>query len=66
MGRHPILTVLMVVVGAILLAPGLCALLFIITSGFSIGSGDAWIVTLWIICLLISAAGVWLIIRAFR
>jgi len=66
MGRHPVLTVLMVIAGAILLLPGLCAVFFIAVSGFSIGSGDSWIVTLWIICLLIAAAGVWLIVRALR
>jgi len=65
--RHPILTVLMVIVGAILLLPGVCAAFFVIAGGFgSIGSEDAWLIGLWLVCFLIAAAGVWLIVRAFR
>jgi hypothetical protein len=64
MRRHLALTILMVVIGAILLLPGVCALVFIVAGGFS--SVESSIVMLWIVSLLISAAGVWLIVKAFR
>jgi hypothetical protein len=64
MRRHIVLTVLMVVIGVLLLLPGVCALVFIVAGGFS--GVDPSLVLLWIVCLLISAGGVWLIIRAFR
>ena len=64
MGRHPVLTILMVIVGIVLLLPGFCALVFMTTGGFS--SGDAMILTLWAVSFLISAGGIWLLISAFR
>ncbi len=64
MGRHPVLTVLMVVVGVVLLLPGVCALVFMITGGFS--GGDPLLILLWAVCFLISAGGIWLLISAFR
>lgn len=64
MGRHPALTVLMVIFGIILLLPGVCAVFFMTASG-SFG-GDAMILTLWAVCFLISAGGIWLLISAFR
>ena len=63
MGRHPLLTILMVIAGVILLLPGICALAF---SGAAFFSGETWLVILWIFCLLISAVGIWLIVKAFR
>ena len=66
MGRHPILTVLMVFVGAILLLPGICATLFVVAGGFDFGSEDAFLIALWLVCLLIAAAGAWLVVRALR
>jgi hypothetical protein len=67
MSRHPVLTILMVVVGIILLLPGVCAAFFIAAGGIgSIGSEDALIVALWVACFLIAAGGVWLLVRAFR
>jgi hypothetical protein len=64
MRRHIVLTILMVIIGAILLLPGVCALVFIVAGGFS--SVESSIVMLWIVSFLISAAGVWLIVKAFR
>jgi hypothetical protein len=63
MGRHPFQTVLMVIGGVILALPGVCALAF---SGAAIFSGEAWLIILWIFCLLIAACGIWLIVQAFR
>ena len=64
LGRHPILTVLMVIFGIVLLAPGFCALVFMFAGGFS--GGDSQIILLWAVCLLISAGGIWLLVRAAR
>jgi len=64
MTRHPLLTILMVLVGIILLLPGVCAAGFMIMSGLSRGSG-AWL-GLWAFCFLISAGGVFLLYSAFR
>jgi hypothetical protein len=64
MRRHIVLTVLMVVIGAILLLPGVCALVFMFAGGFA--GVESSIVMLWIVSFLISAGGVWLIVKAFR
>ena len=64
MRRHIVLTILMVVIGAVLLLPGVCALVFIVAGGFS--GVESSIIMLWIVSLLISAGGVWLIVKAFR
>jgi uncharacterized membrane protein YraQ (UPF0718 family) len=64
--RHPVLTVLMVVFGAILLLPGVCALVFMVGSGFTLGVEDSWILTLWAICLAIAFGGAMLIRQALR
>jgi hypothetical protein len=64
MRRHIALTILMVVFGAILLLPGVCSLVFIFAGGFS--DGDSGLILLWIACLLVSAGGIWLIVKAFR
>lgn len=64
LGRHPILTVLMVIFGIVLLAPGFCALFFMFSFGFP--DDNSGLVLLWAVCLLISAGGVWLLVRAAR
>jgi hypothetical protein len=64
MRRHIVLTILMVIIGAILLLPGVCALVFIVAGGFS--GVESSIVMLWLVSLLISAGGVWLIVKALR
>jgi uncharacterized membrane protein YraQ (UPF0718 family) len=66
MTRHPLLTILMVLVGIILLLPGVCAAGFIITSVLSRGSGASTWFALWAFCFLISAGGAFLLYSAFR
>jgi hypothetical protein len=61
--RHPFLTFLMVVIGIVLLLPGLCALVFMVMMP---GGGQGVIAVLWLVCLAISAGGLFLIIRALR
>ena len=61
--RHPLLTALMVVVGLILLLPGICSVFFI--GSMSGGSSGAW-AGLWAICFAISAGGVVMLARAAR
>jgi hypothetical protein len=63
MGRHPVLTVLMVIFGIILLLPGICAVVFM--AGGGIGS-DSVLVLLWVACFLVSLGGIWLLVKAFR
>jgi len=65
MGRHPALTVLMILSGIILLLPGVCAVFFIAMADGS-WTGDSAIVLLWIVCLLIAFGGAMLIWRALR
>jgi hypothetical protein len=65
LGRHPILTSLMVIFGILLLAPGFCALVFIFSDGFP-PSGDSQLILLWAVCFLISVGGIWLLVKAFR
>jgi hypothetical protein len=64
MRRHIALTILMVLIGLLLLLPGVCALAFMFSGPLS--SSDSSLVMLWIVSLLISAGGVWLIVKAFR
>ena len=64
MRRNPILIILMVIIGVILLLPGVCALVFMFAGGFP--RGDSSLVMLWSVSLLISAGGIWLIVKAFR
>ena len=63
MGRHPVLTSLMVIFGVILLAPGVCTAFFVVGMG---RGADSLLILLWAACFLISAGGIWLLIRAFR
>jgi hypothetical protein len=63
MRRHIVLTILMVVIGVILLLPGICALVF---TGAVYSGDDSSLMMLWIACLLVSAGGIWLIVKAFR
>jgi hypothetical protein len=61
--RQTALSFLMVVIGLILLLPGACALFFMTAGGFGT---DASLVMLWVVCLLISAGGIWLLVKALR
>jgi len=63
MGRHPVLTVLMVIFGIILLLPGVCAVVFMAGGGVS---NDSMLLSLWAACFLVSLGGIWLLVRAFR
>ena len=63
MNRNPVLTFLMILLGVILLLPGLCALVFFVGSA---GSTDSSIFLLWLVCFGISAGGVALIVSAIR
>jgi hypothetical protein len=54
-------SVLMILVGVILLLPGLCALLFLQDAGH-----DPGLLSLLFICLLIGAGGIALIVWAFK
>lgn len=60
--RHPLLTVLMVIIGIILLLPGVCSLIFLGLAGS--GSGELW--GLWMVCFVISFGGIALLIAAAR
>ena len=75
--RSQTLTVIMLVLGVLLLLPGACALYFaggfLITEGADIirdiRRGDpimTMVMVLWVICILISLFGIWLIRRARR
>jgi hypothetical protein len=67
-GRNPWVTVLLILVGIILLLPGLCSLLFsvvLLSDSGSLGR-DPGIVSLLIFCFLVSAGGVALIVFAIR
>lgn len=61
-GRHGCLTAVMILVGIVLLLPGMCALAFTSVLG---GSGVPG-VGLWLVCMLVSAGGIALIVKASR
>jgi hypothetical protein len=58
------LTALMMVVGIVLLLPGLCAIVFAVAMGGGGGAGP--LPGLWLLCLIISAGGIALIVKATR
>ena len=62
MNRNPFVTFVMVLLGIILLLPGLCAIVFM----GSVGSGDSAILLLWLVCLGFRPGGVALIVSAIR
>jgi hypothetical protein len=65
--RNPFLTFLMVILGIILLLPGVCALVFIVAMGSpSLGGGDSGLLALWLVCFVIAFGGAMLIRQAFR
>jgi hypothetical protein len=63
--RNPFLTVLMVIIGVILLLPGVCSLFFIFAAGVP-SANDSGLLGLWAVCFVISFGGVMLIRQAFR
>jgi hypothetical protein len=67
-GRNPWVTALLVLIGIILLLPGLCSLIFSVallsdSGGFG---RDPGILSLLVFCLLVGAGGVALIVFAIR
>jgi hypothetical protein len=65
--RYTVGQIVMTVLGVILLLPGLCSLLFIISMAGEIRMSDPivqLIVGLWVICFLVSAGGVALLYAA--
>jgi hypothetical protein len=50
MTRHPLLTLLMAIVGIILVLPGVCAFGFMVAGGFPRGPEMGSILGLWAIC----------------
>jgi len=65
-GRNPWVTALLILIGVVLLLPGLCSLVFsaiLIGSG---GSGSADYVPLLLFCFMVGAGGVALIVFAIR
>ena len=60
--RSPVVAAIMVIVGIVLLLPGVCSLFFMVNMG-----SDAGVIgLLWLICFLVSAGGIALIVKAFR
>lgn len=63
--RRPVaVSVIMVLIGVILLLPGVCAIIFAGAMGG--GGANGGIVLLWLISIAISVGGLMLIISAFR
>ena len=64
--RSAVATTLLMIAGLLLLAPGVCALIFIPEYTSSPNPVPGSIMQLWIISFIISAAGTALIVYAFR
>jgi hypothetical protein len=65
-GRHPILSVLMAIVGFILLLPGLCSIIFMIFAASNpkqlfVSGALNFLVPLWIVSFAITAVGIFLL-----
>ena len=60
--RHPLLSALMVILGIILLLPGICSLIFLSMAGGA--GGDLW--GLWLACFVVAAGGIALLVAAAR
>jgi len=57
-----VIKIIMFCLGVLLLLPGICVVVF---AGAMPGSVDGQIVILWLVCLAISAGGVFLIAKSF-
>ena len=64
--RSAIATALLLIAGLLLLAPGVCAVVFIQEYTSSPYPAPGGFITLWIISFIISALGITLIVFAFR
>jgi hypothetical protein len=60
--RSPVAAILFMLIGAVMLLPGLCALFFISQAS----RNDYGFIPLWLFCFAISAGGIALIVRALR
>jgi hypothetical protein len=67
-GRNPWVTALLILIGVILLLPGLCSLIFSVVLFANPGGsgGDPRLLSLLIFCFLVGAGGVALIVFAIR
>jgi len=61
--RERALSVLMIIVGVVLLLPGLCAIVAMSLFG---GRGDPGLIAIGMACLAISGGGIWLIVAGRR
>jgi hypothetical protein len=66
MNRSPALTIFMVVIGIILLLPGVCALVFMAAAGLQPGPAASFLYSLWAVSFLISIGGAFLLYSALR
>jgi hypothetical protein len=64
--RSAVVTMLLLIGGLLLLAPGVCAVVFIRESASSPQSISSGFITLWVISFVISALGIAQIVYAFR
>jgi hypothetical protein len=64
--RNPWVTALLILIGIILLLPGLCSLIFAVAILNDSGSLGGDLGSLWILCLSVGAGGVALIVFAVR
>ena len=65
-GTSTALSVLMILVGVVLLLPGLCAGFFAVAFISEQGFNDSSLVGLWLVCFLIAAGGIAMIWHAVR
>jgi hypothetical protein len=64
--RSAVVTMLLLIGGLLLLAPGVCAVVFIRESISSPSPAPSFMITLWVISFAISALGIAQIVYAFR
>lgn len=67
--RNPLLTIAMVLIGLLLLLPGLCTIgvgIFVISADGLRAVSDPGLFSLWVISIAVSALGVLLLVRAIR
>lgn len=63
---HPVVRVLLALVGLVLLLPGFCTLFFVYSTLAGRGRANGDIVVLWVVCIGISVGGLLLIRAAAR
>jgi hypothetical protein len=65
-GRNPWVTALLILIGLILLLPGLCSLIFTVVLLSNPSGNDSGFLGLLVFCFLVGAGGVALIVFAIR